>query len=440
MTTDAIGTQVLERGGTVTLDASQHFRDPERRTLTFTAASADPAVAAVTVDGAAVTVMGLDHGHTRVTLTATDRRRQQATQEFEVRVGRTVSFADAALSAPEGDTVTLTVTVDRPLEEPATLSYVVGPDADPATADADASDHAGRDGTVTLAAGATSAALAIAIHDDADIEAPRETFAVTLLRTDAPAERFGLGAATARVTILEGVCDRTAQVRNALRRALPCAAVSAADLAALREVDASERGLAALRGRDLSGLTGLRVLDLSENLLTALPAGLFEGLGALDELQLQDNPGAPFALTVGLAREDAEVSAPGPARGAGAAGGGRAAGRARGGDGDERDAVLRRGAPRRGRPGERTAAGDARGSGRCAADGVGAGAAGHALRTARTVPVLPGHDADGGRAAGAVQGAAASDRRSAAGGARHGRRRAAHRSLRTCSRPRTAAR
>ena len=312
--TDAIGTQVLERGGTVTLDASQHFRDPERRTLTFTAASTDPAVAAVTVDGAAVTVMGLDHGHTRVTLTATDRRRQQATQEFEVRVGRTVSFADAAVSAPEGGTVELTVTVDPALEEATTLSYVVGPDADPATADADAADHAGRDGTVTLAAGAAAAALAIAIHDDADIEAPRETFVVTLLRTDAQAERFGLGAATALVTILEGVCDRTAPVRNALRRALPCAAVSAADLAALREVDVSERGLAALRGRDLSGLTGLRVLDLSENLLAALPAGLFEGLGALDELQLQDNPGAPFALTVGLARDDAEVWAPGPAR------------------------------------------------------------------------------------------------------------------------------
>ena len=312
--TDEIGTQVLERGGTVTLDAAQHFRDPERRTLTFTAASADPAVAAVTVDGAAVTVMGLDHGHTRVTLTATDRRRQQATQEFEVRVGRTVSFADAALSAPEGGTVELTVTVDPALEEAMTLSYVVGADADPATVDADDLDHAGRDGTVTLAAGATAAALAIAIHDDADIEAPRETFAVTLLRTDAPAERFGLGAATALVTILEGVCDRTAPVRNTLRRALPCAAVSAADLAALREVDLSERGLAALRGRDLSGLTGLRALDLSENLLAALPAGVFEGLGALDELQLQDNPGAPFALTVQLAREDAEVWAPSPAR------------------------------------------------------------------------------------------------------------------------------
>ena len=312
--TEEIGAQVLERGASVTLDALQHFRDPERRALTFTAESADPAVATVTVDDAAVTIAGVEHGHTRVTLTATDRRRQRATQEFAVRVGRTVSFADAQVSAPEGGTVELTVTIDRALEEAMTLSYVVGPDADPATVDADAVDHAGRDGTVTIEAGATAASLDIAVYDDADIEAPRETFAVTLLRTAEQAERFGLGAATARVTIMEGVCDRTAPVRNTLRRSLPCAAVSAADLAALREVDLAERGLAALRGRDLSGLTGLRVLDLSENLLTALPAGVFEGLGPLDELQLQDNPGAPFALTVRLARVDADVSAPGPAR------------------------------------------------------------------------------------------------------------------------------
>ena len=312
--TEEIVAQVLERGASVTLDALQHFRDPERRALTFTAESADPAVATVTVDDAAVTIAGVEHGHTRVTLTATDRRRQQATQEFAVRVGRTVSFADAQVSAPEGGTVELTVTIDRALEEATTLSYVVGPDADPATVDADAADHAGRDGTVTIEAGATAASLDIAVYDDADIEAPRETFAVTLLRTAEQAERFGLGAATARVTIMEGVCDRTAQVRNTLRRSLPCAAVSAADLAALREVDLAERGIAALRGRDLSGLTGLRVLDLSENLLTALPAGVFEGLGPLDELQLQDNPGAPFALTVHLSRVDADVSAPGPAR------------------------------------------------------------------------------------------------------------------------------
>ena len=312
--TEEIVAQVLERGASVTLDALQHFRDPERRALTFTAESADPAVATVTVDDAAVTIAGVEHGHTRVTLTATDRRRQQATQEFAVRVGRTVSFADAQVSAPEGGTVELTVTIDRALEEATTLSYVVGPDADPATVDADAADHAGRDGTVTLAAGATAASLDIAVYDDADIEAPRETFAVTLLRTAEQSERFGLGAATARVTLLEGVCDRTAPVRNTLRRSLPCAAVSAADLAALDEVDLAERGIAALRGRDLSGLTGLRVLDLSENLLTALPAGVFESLGPLDELQLQDNPGAPFALTVHLSRVDADVSAPGPAR------------------------------------------------------------------------------------------------------------------------------
>ena len=117
----------------------------------------------------------------------------------------------------------------------------------------------------------------------------------------------------------------------------------------------------------------------------------------------------------------------GPGAGAGAAGGGRAAGRARGGGGDARDAVLRCGALGRGCARERTADGDGRRHGRRAADGHGAGAAGHALRAAGAVPVLPGRDADGGRPAGAVQGAAARDGQTAARGARHRRRRAAHR-------------
>ena len=428
--TDEIGTQVLERGGTVTLDASQHFRDPERRTLTFTAASADPAVAAVTVDGAAVTVMGLDHGHTRVTLTATDRRRQQATQEFEVRVGRTVSFADAALSAPEGDTVTLTVTVDRALEEATTLSYVVGPDADPATADADAADHAGRDGTVTLAAGATAAALAIAIHDDADIEAPRETFAVTLLRTDAPAERFGLGAATASGDDPgRGVRPHRAGAQRAAPRAAVRGGVGGGPGGAARSGRIGTGSRGAARAGPVGADRAARAGPVGEP-ADGAAGGAVRGSRRTRRTAVAGQPRrAVRADRRARARRRRGVGA-GPGAGAGAAGAGRPAGRARRRDRDQRHPVLRRGTPGRGRPGERAAAGDARGGGRGTADGVGAGAAGHALRTARTVPVLPGRDADGGRAAGAVQGAAAGDRRSAAGGARHGRRRAAHRSLR----------
>ena len=299
--TEPIGAQVLEVEGSVRIDATEHFRDPERRTMTFEAESADVSVATVEVDGSIVTVAGIAHGVTTVTVTAVDHRRLRVSQGFAVSVGRQVSFARPQVSAPEGGTATLTVVINRPRDVATSLDYVVGPDDDPATADADAADHDGVGGTVVIAAQAMEATIALAVHDDTDIEPPRETFAVTLRATEAQLQDFGLGVATVRVTIDEGVCDRTRQVRNALRRSLPCAAVSATDLGGRRDLDLANTGLAALRGADLSGLSGLTVLDLSGNALTSLPAGLFAGLGALGEVRLQDNPGAPFALRLGAA-------------------------------------------------------------------------------------------------------------------------------------------
>ena len=311
--TEPIGAQVLEIEGSVRMDATEHFRDPERRTMTFEAESADVSVATVEVDGSIVTVGGIAHGVTAVTVTAVDHRRLRASQGFEVSVGRQVSFASAEVSAPEGGTATLTVVINRPRDVATSLDYVVGPDSDPTTVDADAADHDGVGGTVVIAAQTMEATIALAVHDDTDIEPPRETFAVTLQATEAQLQDFGLGVATVRVTIDEGVCDRTRQVRNALRRSLPCAAVSATDLGGRRDLDLANTSLAALQGADLSGLSGLTALDLSGNALTSLPEDLFAGLGALGEVQLQDNPGAPFTLQLDLVRTDGEPWAPGPA-------------------------------------------------------------------------------------------------------------------------------
>ena len=207
----------------------------------------------------------------------------------------------------------LRVALDRPRDAATTVRYVLAVDGDPVTPDADAADHDGMDGEVTIAAGATEADIGIAIRDDTDIEPPRESFTVTLQATEARMQDFGLGIATVRVTIDEGVCDRTRQVRNALRRSLPCAAVSGTDLAARTELDLANRDLGALQADDLSGLSGLTVLDLSGNALTSLPDGMFAGLGALAEVQLHDNPGAPFMLRLDLVRTDGTLSSPGPA-------------------------------------------------------------------------------------------------------------------------------
>ena len=149
--------------------------------------------------------------------------------------------------------------------------------------------------------------------DDAEIEAPRETFAVTLRAAPDQAKDFGLDVATAVVTIDEGTCDRTAQVRDALRGSLPCTALSETDLPGLRTLHLADGSIDALRAGDFSGLTGLRALDLSGNSLTELPAGVFAGLGSLTELGLHGNPGAPFPLTIRLLRTDADVPEPGPA-------------------------------------------------------------------------------------------------------------------------------
>ena len=62
------------------------------------------------------------------------------------------------------------------------------------------------------------------------------------------------------------------------------------------------------------GLSSLTGLSLYRNRLTTLPAGIFNGLSSLTELSLTSNPGAPFTLTLELARADGtDLNASGPA-------------------------------------------------------------------------------------------------------------------------------
>ena len=237
-----------------------------------------------------------------------------------IRADNVVSFATTSASAPEGGVATLVVTTSRARPTALALRYTLGADGDPATADADAEDYGERVGEATLAAGETRTTIALAIADDDVIEPPRETFAVTF---DVAGGNDPIGTKMALVTIEEGVCDRTPQVREALRARTArrggtgvewnCRSVTGGALSALSSLDLSGRGIEALRGADLEGLHGLRTLNLGGNRLTALPTGLFEGMAALDELNLSDNPGAPFALVMELARVDAADAAPGPA-------------------------------------------------------------------------------------------------------------------------------
>ena len=198
-----------------------------------------------------------------------------------------VSFADATESAPEGGTVRLRVSITEPRDTPTRIGYLFGVDDNAATSDADANDHNGENGSVTIPAGETEAAIEIAIHDDADIDPARETFIVSL----APAvfAEFKPGVTSVAVVIEEGVCDRSPAVRDALRDARPCTAVSDLDLAHPYFLDLKGRLDGPLRAGDFSGLTGLIDLRLYYNRLTELPAMLFADLRGLNSLFLDNN-------------------------------------------------------------------------------------------------------------------------------------------------------
>ena len=92
---------------------------------------------------------------------------------------------------------------------------------------------------------------------------------------------------------VEGICDRTEQVRDAILAKLPrlngdCSAVSAFDLRGVTGYMAIS-DLTSLREGDLQGLTELKQLYLGDNSLSSLPNGIFDDLDSLIYLDLKSN-------------------------------------------------------------------------------------------------------------------------------------------------------
>ena len=290
---EAPGAVELDPGGTAEVALSGTFQDPEGDPLEFSAASSQPAVATTGIDGHTLTVTAVAEGQARITVRAEDPFGATASVSFLVTVGNPVSIGSAgdaagmvaAGSAPEGGVAELAIAMAEPREEDVSFTYSFGPDSDPATADADAADHGGDGGTVTIAAGETEATIRIPIADDDDIEPAREAFVVALQ----PMDGAGLANSSAIVHVEEGVCDRTWQVADALRGGRACAAVTPAELARRRFVRLPDAGLAELKPLDFLGLAGLRVLILDGNGLSALPEGVLAGSPALRVLRLRGN-------------------------------------------------------------------------------------------------------------------------------------------------------
>ena len=302
----AIGTIAaasLEPGQQISLVGRNYFNDPDYDILTFSASSSNPAVAAASVgEWDAITVTAVAEGLAEVTLSATDPGGLSASLSFMVTVGSPASLGGGAgelsafASAPEGGVVELSVSLPKPRETDVSLTWAIGVDDDPATADADAADHGDVSGTVVIPAGETGAAINIAIADDADIEPAREVFVVSLT----PQDDVALGVASATVHIEEGVCDRTPQVADALRGMRDCAAVTTAELERRVTVRLRDAGLAELRPLDFLGMAGMTILQLDGNGLSELPSGLLSGSPRLRLLHLRGNRFEAFPTLRGL--------------------------------------------------------------------------------------------------------------------------------------------
>ena len=170
------------------------------------------------------------------------------------------------------------------------VSYSLGATTDDGTVDSADSLPAGLDfaaGTRTLSGTPTAAG----------------TYSLTYTATDTDSDS---DARTFELTVLEFVlvCDRTAQVRDALVARLKgdgtlsssddCNNVTDDLLSALSgtlSVSNPSPKLTALVASDFSGLSSLEVLDLSDNSLTAsgLPGNVFSSLVSLTELNLTNN-------------------------------------------------------------------------------------------------------------------------------------------------------
>ena len=300
---DALPDLDVRLGHPAVIDAAAWFRDPDGDALTFAARSLEAGVARATAAGSQVTVEGIGPGSATVEVTVRDGGGLSAAQRFEATVGAGIALSFGVAQAREGGAARIEVVLDEAARTPLTVRYSLGVDDARLTDDADSADVVDQgEGEVEVPAGATGAVIEIRIADDDEIEPPREVLTLTL---DRPATGSGFVLAppsSAAVVIREGVCDRTAAVRNAIVRGLradDCTEPDGQALAGLRtlRIRPREPGLEAgpgtilggLHPADLSALSGLEWLSLQDYRLGALPPGAFSDLSSLEVLNLAGN-------------------------------------------------------------------------------------------------------------------------------------------------------
>ena len=101
-----IPAQSVTVGRSATVNLTSYFTDPDRDALSYTAASANPAVATASAAGATLTITGRSPGNTTVTITARDPGGLTATQVVSVSVG-TAAKPDLLFSSVTPTSVTI---------------------------------------------------------------------------------------------------------------------------------------------------------------------------------------------------------------------------------------------------------------------------------------------------------------------------------------------
>ena len=163
--------------------------------------------------------------------------------------------------------------------------------------------------TVTLSAeGGTLSATTVVIGggdtESADVTVTPEGAGAVTVSVDSAAFpdagtvhdgiQTGVGESLTLEAAASGICDRTAQVRDAILEKLPdtsdCALVTETDLSYLQgSLDLNNSDITTLKSGDFEGLSRLIGIKLRRNNLSALPDGVFDDLGNLTVLYLDAN-------------------------------------------------------------------------------------------------------------------------------------------------------
>ena len=200
----------------------------------------------------------------------------------------------------EGETAQIPFTLSSKAPAGFTLRYTTGADEDPNTVDADPTTDFTATG-VAVEEGDSKGVISILIINDTEIdEGIREVFVVELAPpADGSPYRIGSTHVKTTVTIKDGICDHTEQVRDNLLEGLhasDCAEVTSEQLSQftggldLSDNDENEdNDIQELKPDDFRGLSGMGTLILNDNRLRRFPDGLFDGLSGLTRLYVQRN-------------------------------------------------------------------------------------------------------------------------------------------------------